>query len=101
MCPHSTVAAAEALGLKPERTYVDQELDLVLFEVSADLCCQQYAGSGAEFAVLLVEFALQHQLLEIHEGHGDGGFLEAALVLCQLSDFSLEAARHKQTDIMH
>lgn len=95
------MAAAEALRLKPERTYVDQEFDLVLFEVSTDLGCQQDAGSGAEFAVLLVEFTLQHQLLEIHKGHGDGGLLEAALVLRQLPDFSLQAAGHKQTIITH
>lgn len=66
----------------------------MLLEVSADLGRQQDAGSGAEFAVLLVEFALQHQLLEIHEGHGDGGLLEAALVLGQLPDLSLQAAAH-------
>lgn len=87
----------EPWRLKSEHTYVDQELDLVLLEVSADLGCQQDAGSGAEFAVLLVEFALQHQLLEVHEGHGDGGLLEAALVLGQLPDLSLQAAAHEET----
>lgn len=86
-------------GLKPEHTYVDQELDLVLLEVAADLGCQEDAGSGTEFAVLLVEFALQHQLLEVHEGHGDGGLLEAALVLGQLPDLSLQAEAQNQTAI--
>lgn len=90
-----------AARLKSEQTYVDQELDPVLLEVSADLGRQQDAGAGAEFAVLLVEFALQHQLLEIHEGHGDGGLLEVALVLRQLPDLSLQAAAHKQAVITH
>lgn len=71
----------------------------MLLQVSADLGCQEDAGSGAEFAVLLVEFALQHQLLEIHEGHGYGWLLKAALVLGQLPDLSLQATAHKQTAI--
>lgn len=37
-----------------EETYVDQELDLVLLEITANLGRQKDTGSGAELAILLV-----------------------------------------------
>lgn len=62
----------------------------MLLEVSANLGSKQDAGTGAEFAVLLVEFPLEDQLLEVDEGHGYGGFLIATLFLGQFTDLSLQ-----------
>lgn len=61
----------------------------MLLQIAADLGGQKDAGAGAQFAVLFVEFALQHQLLEINKGHGHGGLLEPEL-LCQLPDLPLQ-----------
>lgn len=71
-------------------TYIYEMLDLMLLEVSANLGGEQDAGAGTEFAVLLVEFPLEDQLLEVDEGHGYGGFLIATLLLGQLTDLSLQ-----------
>lgn len=65
----------------------------MLLQVAADLGRQQDAGPGAEFTVLLVELALKNELLEVDEGHGDGGLLVAALILGQLLDLPFQAAR--------
>lgn len=73
-------------------THVDQELDLVLLEVAADLGRQEDACAGAELAVLLVQFPLKHQLLEVDESHGHRGLLVAALILRQLSYLPFQAA---------
>lgn len=79
-----------------EATHVNQELDLVLLEVTADLGRQQDAGAGAELPVLLVELPLEHQLLEVDEGHGHRGLLVAALVLRQLPDLPFQAAGEEE-----
>lgn len=75
-----------------EDTHVNQELDLVLLEVAADLGRQQDAGAGAEFTVLLVQFSLKHELLEVDESHGHRRLLVAALILRQLSYLAFQAA---------
>lgn len=77
-------------------THVDQKLDLVLLQVAADLGRQQDARPGAEFPVLLVEFALKNELFEVDEGHGDGGLLVAALILGQLLYLPFQAARREE-----
>lgn len=73
-------------------THVNQELDLVLLEVTADLGRQEDARAGAQFTVLLVQFPLEHKLLEVDESHGHGRLLVAALILRQLSYLSFQAA---------
>lgn len=74
-------------------THVDQELDLVLLQVTADLGRQQDARSGAELTVLLVEFALKNEFFKVDERHGDGWLLVAALVLRQLFYLPFQAVR--------
>lgn len=61
-------------------THVNQLLHFALAEVTADLGSQQNASSSTQFAVVLVELALQHQLLKVHVGHGHGHGLQAALL---------------------
>lgn len=75
-----------------EDTHVNQELDLVLLEVAADLGRQEDARTGAEFTVLLVQFSLKHKLLEVDESHGHRRLLVAALILRQLSYLPFQAA---------
>lgn len=75
-----------------EDTHVNQELDLVLLEVAADLGRQEDARAGAEFTVLLVQFSLKHKLLEVDESHGHRRLLVAALILRQLSYLPFQAA---------
>lgn len=74
-------------------THINQKLDLVLLQVTADLGRQQDARSGAELTVLLVEFALQNQFFKVDERHGDGWLLVAALVLGQLFYLPFQAVR--------
>lgn len=64
----------------------------MLLEVAADLGRQEDAGAGAEFAVLLVQFPLEHELLEVDESHGHGRLLVATLILRQLPYLSFQAA---------
>lgn len=75
-----------------EDTHVNQELDLVLLEVAADLGRQEDARAGAEFTVLLVQFSLKHELLEVDESHGHRRLLVATLILRQLSYLAFQAA---------
>lgn len=75
-----------------EDTHINQELDLVFLQVAADLGRQEDTGAGAEFTVLLVQFALKHQLLKVDESHGHRRLLVAALILGQLSYLPLQAA---------
>lgn len=82
------------------RTYVDQELDLVFLQVSTNLGGEEDAGAGAQFAVLLVEFALQNQLLKVHKGHRHCWFLVPTLLLSQLPDLPLQTA-HTHTAGSH
>lgn len=74
-----------------ENTHINQELDLVLLEVAADLGRQEDARACAEFTVLLVQFSLKHQLLEVDESHGHRRLLVAALILRQLSYLPFQA----------
>lgn len=66
---------------KPLLQFINENLDFVFLQVSADLGRQQDAGSGAEFSVLFVEFTLQHQLLEVNESHGYRGLLVSTFPL--------------------
>ena len=76
-----------------EDTYVYEQLHLVLLQVSSYLSCQEDAGTGTQLAVLLVEFALEHQLLKVDKGHGHGGLLVATLLLGQLLDLPFQTVR--------
>lgn len=53
----------------------------MFLQVSTDLGCEEDAGPRAEFAVLFVEFTLEHQLLKVNEGHGHRGLLIATHLL--------------------
>lgn len=64
----------------------------MLLEVAADLGRQEDARAGAEFTVLLVQFSLKHELLEVDESHGHRRLLVAALILRQLSYLPFQAA---------
>lgn len=64
----------------------------MLLEVAADLGRQEDACAGAEFTVLLVQFPLKHELLEVDESHGHRRLLVAALILRQLSYLPFQAA---------
>lgn len=63
----------------------------MFLQVAADLGRQQDARPGAEFTVLLVELALKNEFFKVDEGHGNGRFLVAALVLGQLFYLSFQA----------
>lgn len=64
----------------------------MLLEVAADLGRQENAGASAEFAVLLVQLPLKHELLEVDESHGHRRLLVAALILRQLPYLPFQAA---------
>lgn len=80
-----------AVHSEPLLKFVNQQLDLVLLQVSADLGGQEDAGSGAQLSVLLVQFALKNQFFKVDEGHGHRRLLVATLILGQLSDLPLQA----------
>lgn len=61
-------------------THVDELLDFRLPQVAADLGGQQHARRCHQLPVLLVEAALQHQLLKVNKGHRGGDRLQAELL---------------------
>lgn len=75
-----------------EETYIDQELDLVLLEIAADLGRQKDTRSGAEFTILLVQFTLKDKFFKVDESHGHRRFLVATFILGQLSYLPFQAA---------
>lgn len=68
----------------------------MFLEVAADLGRQEDAGSSAEFAILLVQFALKNELFEVDESHGHCRFLITAFILGQLSYLPFQAAGREQ-----
>lgn len=78
-----------AVHSEPLLKFVNQQLDLVLLQVSSDLGGQEDAGSGAQLSVLFVQFALKNQFFKVDEGHGHRRLLVATLILGQLSDLPL------------
>lgn len=79
-------------GHVSEETYIDQELDLVLLEITADLGRQKDTRSGAEFPILLVQFTLKYKFFKVDESHGHCRFLVATFILGQLSYLPFQAA---------
>lgn len=61
-------------------THVDELLDFRLPQVTADLGGQQHARRRHQLPVLLVEAALQHQLLKVNKGHRRGDRLQTELL---------------------
>lgn len=72
--------------------FINEDLDFMFLQISPDLGRQQHACAGAQFTVLLVQFALKNQFLEVDKSHGHSQLLVAALVLSQLFDLPLQTS---------
>lgn len=74
------------------KTYIDQQLDLVLLEITADFGRQKDTSSGTKFAILLVQFTLKYKFFKVNESHGHCRFFIATFILGQLSYLPFQAA---------
>lgn len=63
----------------------------MLLKVTANLGCQEDAGSSAEFTVLFVQLALKNEFFEVDESHGHSRLLIPAFILRQFFYFSFQA----------
>lgn len=80
-------------GCVDEKTYIDKKLDLVFLKITANLGCQEDAGSSAEFAVLFVQLALKNEFFEVDESHGHSRLLVPAFILGQFFYLSFQAVK--------
>lgn len=78
-----------------EGTYINQKLDLVLLEVTADLGRQKDTSSCTELTILLVQFTLKHKFFKIDKSHGHCRLLVATFILGQLFYLPFQTAGEK------
>lgn len=86
------------LGCASEGTYINQKLDLVLLEITADLGRQKNTSSCTELTILLVQFTLKHKFFKIDKSHGHRRLLVATFILGQLFYLPFQTAGRWKTE---